>query len=82
MSNVNRNYPGKYITVIETIIGEYIWMKEKILFLLFRSSKEWIEPKIIDEEFELCKRQGYMFDPPVKITHDEFFVKLKDVFYR
>ena len=52
---------------------------KKILLSSFWSSKGWIEPKISDEEFELCKGQGYMFDPPVKTTHDEFFVMLKDV---
>ena len=52
---------------------------KKILLSSFWSSKGWIEPKISDEEFELCKGQGYMFDPPVKTTHDEFLVMLKDV---
>lgn len=52
---------------------------KKILLLSFWSSKGWINPVITDEDFELCKSQGYMFDPPEVITHEEFFSKLDDV---
>jgi hypothetical protein len=52
---------------------------KKILLSSFWSSKGWSETEITDEEFELCKKQGYMFDPPVDVTHEEFFSKLDDV---
>ena len=52
---------------------------KKILLSSFWSSKGWSETEITDEEFEFCKKQGYMFDPPVDVTHEEFFSKLDDV---
>lgn len=52
---------------------------KKILLSSFWSAKGWTKSEISDEDFELCKRQGYMFDDPVYIEHDEYLVKLKEI---
>ncbi|SDY25362.1 hypothetical protein SAMN02910264_01810 [Ruminococcaceae bacterium YAD3003] len=52
---------------------------KKILLSSFWCSQGWHKTEITDEVFELCKKQGYMFDPPVVVTHEEFFRQLDDV---
>lgn len=52
---------------------------KKILISSFWSSKGWTKSEITDEDFEFCKSQGYMFDPPEIITHDEYMNRLSKV---
>ena len=52
---------------------------KKLLFDSFWSSSRWSYNEITDEVFQTCKDQGYMFDPPEIITHDEYMKRLAEV---
>ena len=54
----------------------------KLLFDSFWSSLGWSENEISDETFQICKSQGYMFDPPSVISHDEYMKRIVDVVHR
>ena len=52
---------------------------KKLLFNSFWSSSGWSDNDISDEVFQICKAQGYMFDPPEVITHEEYMYRLAKV---
>ncbi len=52
---------------------------KKLLFNSFWSSSGWSDNDISDEVFQICKAQGYMFDPPEVITHEEYMNRLAKV---
>lgn len=49
---------------------------KKLLLNSFWSSSGWSYNDILDEVFQTCKAQGYMFYPPEVITHDEYMKRL------
>jgi hypothetical protein len=52
---------------------------KKLLFNSFWSSSGWSDNDISDEVFQICKAQGYMFDPPEVITHEDYMNRLAKV---
>lgn len=52
---------------------------KKLLLNSFWSSSGWSYNDISDEVFQTCKAQGYMFDPPEIITHDEYMKRLAKI---
>ncbi len=50
-----------------------------ILFDTFWSSQGWKNGTISQEDFEQAKSEGYMFDYPAPLTHEETLTKLKDI---
>ena len=50
-----------------------------ILLKTYWSSNGWKNGQISNDDFETAKKQGFMFDYPVYITHDEAINKLRQV---
>ena len=50
-----------------------------ILLKAYWSSNGWKDGQISYEDFEIAKKQGFMFDYPAYITHDEAINKLRQV---
>lgn len=51
----------------------------KILLNTYWSSEGWKRPVISDEDFQVAKEQGYMFDYPTLITHEETLNQINQV---
>ena len=51
----------------------------KILFNTYWDSKGWKDGTVSEDDFNLAKSQGYMFDYPKVISHDDTLKKLKKV---
>lgn len=51
----------------------------KILLNTYWGSRGWKNGQISEEDFVIAKEEGYMFDYPVVITHDEHLKKLREV---
>ena len=55
---------------------------KKILLKSFKRinvNGRYVYPEISDEEFAICKEQGFMFDPPKDEGHDEFMFRLRNI---
>lgn len=50
-----------------------------ILYNTFWCSKGWKEPMVSDEDFQIAKSEGYMFDYPVHISHSETLNQLHTI---
>ena len=48
----------------------------KILLNTYWNSKGWKDGTISKEDFEVAKKEGFMFDYPKYISHDESLQKL------
>ena len=51
----------------------------KILFNTYWDSKSWKDGTVSEENFNLAKSQGYMFDYPYVMPHDDTLKKLKNI---
>ena len=51
----------------------------KILFDTFWSNKGWKKATNSKEDFRFAKEQGYMFDYPKTLSHEEALAQLKKV---
>ena len=51
----------------------------KILFNTYWDSKGWKDGTVSEEDFNLAKSQGYMFDYPNVMSHDDTLKKLKNI---
>lgn len=51
----------------------------KILLNTYWSSNGWKDGTISDNDFQQAKREGYMFDYPKRISHEQTLTKLADV---
>ena len=51
----------------------------KCFVVIIRNDRRIGSDDISDEVFQTCKAQGYMFDPPEIITHDEYMKRLAKI---
>lgn len=51
----------------------------KILLDTYWCSKGWKKPLISDEDFEIAKNEGYMFDYPAPVSHGETLDQIKEI---
>lgn len=51
----------------------------KILLKTYWSSNGWIKPRWTEENFEIAKQEGYMFDYPEYMSHEDTLKELKTV---
>ena len=51
----------------------------KTLLKTYWSSNGWISPRSVDEDFEIAKKEGYMFDYPEYMSHEDTLKELKAV---
>ncbi|MGN6710480.1 hypothetical protein [Anaerocolumna jejuensis] len=54
----------------------------KILLNTYWSSNGWKDGAISDNDFQQAKREGYMFDYPKRISHEQTLTKLADVLFK
>lgn len=51
----------------------------KILLDTYWCSKGWKKPLISDEDFEIAKNEGYMFDYPAPVSHEETLDQIREI---
>ncbi|SHL37283.1 hypothetical protein SAMN02745136_04733 [Anaerocolumna jejuensis DSM 15929] len=54
----------------------------KILLNTYWSSNGWKDGAISDNDFQQAKREGYMFDYPKRISHEQTLTKLAVVLFK